>query len=461
MSDLIKKLKADLAAAVAKAKEITAEIPKKTGKDADDLNVLLAETITAAKGIRQQIEDQQFLETNDAWLNEPEPKAKPKSKGVTGDDDDEGYPSDFIRSRNLKAFTSGTRVERERKAYRFGQYVLASVLGNEKAFQWCVDHGIKMCYEVGDEGLRQVKTMKESINTTGGFLVPVEFDSELIDLRETFGVFRQNARVVTMTAEKLQRSRRVSGLTAYFAGEATAVTESEKGWDQIELSAKKLLTYTRISSELSEDATIDMADDLMMESGYAFSAKEDDCGFNGDASSPFGGILGLRQRLVDVYTTGGGVGLVVGAGASYSALTLANFNSVVGSLPEFAERPDTAWYVSKFFWGSVMQRLALAAGGATAEEIEGKRRRTFLGYPVIVSQKMPKTSASAQVCCLFGSLRLSSDFGDRRRASLSMSEHRHHDTDEIGVKGRQRFDILNHSVGDTTDAGPVVGLITA
>ena len=32
------------------------------------------------------------------------------------------------------------------------------------------------------------------------------------------------------------------------------------------------------------------------------------------------------------------------------------------------------------------------------------------------------------------------------------------DTDQIGVRGTARFDIVNHDVGDTTNAGPIVAL---
>lgn len=459
MKEKIAAMKAQLAAMVAKSKEMLTEAEKKP--DDGELQKLLSQTITDCKKLRDQIADLEALNEMDAFANEP--ASKPKTAGIIGANDGEGYPeSDFIKTRNLKHFKEGTRIERERKAYAFGQYALASVRGDVKAAQWLLDRGFKIRQERGESGgLTEIKTMKETVNISGGFLVPTQFDQELIDLRETFGVFRQHARVKTMTSDKLLRSRRTSGLTAYFAAEAGSATESEKNWDQVELSAKKLMTYTRFSSELAEDAILDIADDLMGEIGYAFANKEDECGFNGTGASTYGGIVGVRQSLLDVYTTSGGVGLVVGSGSSYSALTLADFDKVMGSLPEFAERPDTAWYVSKFFWGSVMSRLLRAAGGTTSEELEDGRRRVFNGYPVIVSQVMPKVTASAQVCALFGSLSLAADFGDRRRTTISASGHRYHDTDEIGVLGTGRFDIKVHSVGNTTDAGPIVGLITA
>jgi HK97 family phage major capsid protein len=59
----------------------------------------------------------------------------------------------------------------------------------------------------------------------------------------------------------------------------------------------------------------------------------------------------------------------------------------------------------------------------------------------------------------FGDLSKSSALGDRRRLRIFRSEHRFMDTDQIGITGTERFDIVNHDVGSTTAAGPIVALI--
>ena len=102
--------------------------------------------------------------------------------------------------------------------------------------------------------------------------------------------------------------------------------------------------------------------------------------------------------------------------------------------------------------------------------------KTFLGYPVIVSQVMPKTSAVNQVACLFGNLRMAASLGDRRMTTIQMSEHALNafEQDEVVIRGTERFDIVVHDVGDPVAgegtpksaiagnvAGPIVGLVTA
>jgi len=119
-----------------------------------------------------------------------------------------------VRTGSLKGYT------RERfgddylkRAYSFGRMVYAH-LGHEQSRQWCNDHGIDL------------RVHTEGTNWQGGVLVLDQFDSDLIRLVESYGVFRQFARVVPMMSDVMQRDRRTGGLTAYAVGEDSAGTES-------------------------------------------------------------------------------------------------------------------------------------------------------------------------------------------------------------------------------------------
>ena len=65
-------------------------------------------------------------------------------------------------------------------------------------------------------------------------------DAAIIDLREQYGVFRQNTRVVRMGSDTLTIPRRASGLTGYFVGEAASITESTGTFDQVSLIREKI-----------------------------------------------------------------------------------------------------------------------------------------------------------------------------------------------------------------------------
>lgn len=348
-------------------------------------------------------------------------------------------------------------------AYRMGQFFLACY-GLEGSQKYCAENGIP---------IMAAEPHKGSDNDRGGVFVPDEWDNLMIDLRERFSVFRNRARLVPMMRDTKKRRRRVTGLTANFVGEGKAIPTSRRKNDFVQLVAKKLGVLTTYTNELSEDAVISIADDLAGEIAYAFAKKEDECGFNGDGSSTFGGIEGVRTKIMGLSATRADIaGLVVGSGNNWGALVLSDFTKVIGRLPEFADTAEVGWYCHKTFFGEVMQKLIYAAGGSTAE-IEDGTKRSFLGYPVHVTQTFPKTTGADQLCAAFGDLSMCADYGDRGEMAIQFSEDATVDgvsvfeTDEVAIRGTERFDINVHSVGNATavdddkEPGPVVAIATA
>jgi HK97 family phage major capsid protein len=301
----------------------------------------------------------------------------------------------------------------------------------------------------------------ESVNSAGGFLVPDEFESSLISLRERYGVFRRNAKIVPMTSDTKRMPRRKSTLTAYAIGEAAPGTESQQVFDQVNLVAQKFMVLTTASNELNEDAIVNLGDDIANEIAYAFALKEDECGFTGTGTSTFGGIVGVTQSLLDVDSSVANVkGLFDATGSTWAAVTIADINSLMAALPAYADSPACKWYCSKAFYHNVMERLAYAAGGVTARDIkDGSAAPNFFGYPVEFTQVMPRATATG-VSLLFGDLSMAAYFGDRRQTSIAFSDSALNafEQDEIAVRGTERFDIKVANVGDTVEAGPIVGL---
>jgi HK97 family phage major capsid protein len=300
------------------------------------------------------------------------------------------------------------------------------------------------------------------VNSAGGFLVPDEFESSLISLRERYGVFRRNAKIVPMTSDTKRMPRRKSTLTAYAIGEAAPGTESQQVFDQVNLVAQKFMVLTTASNELNEDAIVNLGDDIANEIAYAFALKEDECGFTGTGTSTFGGIVGVEQALIDVDGTIANIkGLFDPTATTWATLTLADLNNTMALLPAYADSPNCKWYCSKPFYHNVLERLAYAAGGVTAREIkDGVATPVFFGYPVEFTQVMDRTSTTSSIPVLFGDLSMAAYFGDRRQTSIAFSDSALNafEQDEIAVRGTERFDIKVANVGDTTEAGPIVGL---
>ncbi len=370
----------------------------------------------------------------------------------------------FGRLQNFRGTKNG--MEPEQRAYRFGSWMLHRL---------SQDMPNRFRFTDASEFVRR---NMGAVTTTDGsgyhFIIPEEFGVDLIDLRETYGIARQLLKMVPMDSDTRTDPRRQSGLTAYFTAEGAAGTESSKAWNDVRLTAKDLMVISRYTSQVSADSVISVGDDLAGEISYAFATKEDQCAFNGDGTSTYGGIMGIRNRLRDIDGAGtDSAGLVTQATSNtWASMTLADFNTTVGKLPQFADQAgnsDCSWVCSKAFYNTVMLRLELAAGGNTVMEIANTGRNPrplFMNYPVTFSQVFPIVTATTGVMATLGNYRMGASFGDRQQDKIDFSEHATiggenvFERNQIAIRGTERFDINIHDVGDATNPGPIVGLQT-
>jgi HK97 family phage major capsid protein len=345
----------------------------------------------------------------------------------------------------LKAFTG---PHAERSAYLAGQFFLATLFRNSRAAQWCQQFGVATSFQAA---------LSEGADSSGGFLVPGEVEQAIIDLRETYGVFRRRAQIVPMGRDTKTQPIRNSGVTAAWVGENDEITASDKAWRQLNLVARKLAALTRYSTELGEDATISIGDDLTKEFAYAFAVAEDQAGFIGDGTSTYGHQTGIRNALA-----AGSIHTAVAGNTAFSTLDMDDFEAVCGKLPELPGI-QPAWYISKPGYWNSMVRLMAAQGGTTWEKTAtGQVVPMFLGYPVEYTHVLP-TALTAQVStqlCYFGDLAMGAMLGNRRGLTIQISDQRYFEFDQIGIKGCERVNVVVHSTGDASNPGCIVALKT-
>lgn len=380
-------------------------------------------------------------------------------------DTDPDKPADVTRNEKVAATYSRVGALRafkgpdaKEKAFRSGQWIRAAVFGDQKAAIWCENYGMG----------RVLGALGTGSNTDGGNLVPEELSQTIIDLREQYGVYRRNTRVVPMGRDTMMIPRRLSGVSIGPVGEnpSSGISQSNPTWSQVRLTAKKAGGLTLMSTEVAEDAVIDLADWVAQEFGYAFALYEDQCGFIGDGTSTYMGIRGLGN----LFTTTGGVGGAQLVGAvdaasghdTFAEIDTADIAKLMAALPDYVMSPK--FYCSKVCAELVFGRIQAGAGGNNTQTLsDGKVGRQYLGYPIEICQVLPSatTDLSDLPMFYFGDLSLSSTMGDRRDVRIFPSEHRYMDTDQIGIRGTARFDINNHDVGDTTtgSAGPIVAMV--
>jgi HK97 family phage major capsid protein len=349
---------------------------------------------------------------------------------------------------SLRAFNDGP--EAVESAYRCGRWLRAHIFKNAEDLRWCKDHGVES------------RAMGEGSNSSGGALVPEEFAARVIRLVENYGTFAaSNVEKVTMTRDTLVIPKRVTGTSAYFVGEGTAVNESEPTYSNVQLIAKKLAVGTRMSSEIVEDALVSIADAVALEFSTSLALKQDMCGWLGDGTSGFGGIHGVVPKINDGTHTA--AVQTAGTGATgFESLTVTDFIKLIGKMPLYA-RQGAAFYISPAGFAASMARLRYAAGGNTVEQVGGGVNEQFLGYPVNLVHVMDGQLGAdpSKVKVLFANLGLSSIYARRRDFSVKLYDQVYATTDQLLLQGSLRFDINHHSLGDNTTAGPVIALKTA
>ena len=214
----------------------------------------------------------------------------------------------------------------------------------------------------------------------------------------------------------------------------------------METAQHKLAILARASSELFEDSAPDLGEFLTSEIGYAFATKEDDCGFNGDGTSTYGGMTGLSAKLT-------GLKSAVAAASGHNtflALDGTDIANVMAGVLATAI-PGAAWYTSAIGYAQTMCRLAGASGGLVSTQLpDGTISAHYLGFPVRFSGKLPNqtTSLAGSAMLFFGNLRMSSLLVERRQQTiLAFSADRSLDTDQILIRGVQRCDLLKSHRG--------------
>jgi HK97 family phage major capsid protein len=344
------------------------------------------------------------------------------------------------------------------KYERSAKWLLATIYGKEAAAQWCRANSIPI-----------VKAASEGIGQSGGYLVPADLQNAILDLRELYGAFRRRARVVPMVSDHTQVPRHAGGstaggglansTTAYFPGENNAPTETQSAVDGLSLTAKKVAALVRTSSEADEDTASGIVDYVANEIAWAFAAKEDDCAFNGDGTAQYAKMIGLSQIVLDGKHN---AAKITAASGHNTFLTLdgTDLGNLMKAIRASA-MPNASWFCSVTAFAQTFCRLTAGSGYLETRVVDGISTPFYLGFPVILTQKLPliATSLTSQVMMAFGDMYAAGVLGERRGVTIARSEERYMDSDQIGILGTERFHAVIHDVGDNTAVGAIAALV--
>ena len=146
--------------------------------------------------------------------------------------------------------------------------------------------------------------LSEGVDANGGYLVPEEFERQIVTALETENVMRSLCKVITTANE---RKIPIAGThsSAQWTAENAAYTESNPTFDQKTIDAYKLTDLIKVSIELLDDSAFPLEPYIAQEFARAFGIAEEEAFCTGDGSGKPTGLFTANGGTVGVTSAGG------------------------------------------------------------------------------------------------------------------------------------------------------------
>lgn len=241
--------------------------------------------------------------------------------------------------------------------------------------QGVIDAGIHNALQVGTD-------------SEGGYIVPEEFDTMLVEVLQDINEIRQFANVITTGSDRNIPIESSFGAATWTAEEA-AYTEDDPAFGRSVLSAYKLAKIIKVSEELVQDSFFDLFAYIARAFGKSFGIAEESAFVNGDGSGkPTGIIQG---------TTGNNT-----AAAATTAITADELIDVQHALSR-PYRRNATWLMNDST-AKLIRKLKDADNQYLWQPgLQAGQPDMLLGRPIVASTAMPAAAASA-VSVVFGDL---------------------------------------------------------
>lgn len=223
--------------------------------------------------------------------------------------------------------------------------------------------------------------MEEGTPSTGGYLVPIEFDKNLVKALKHENVIRSISKVIT-TAAPHRINIALTDVSADWVAESGVFTPSTPTFNQLSLDAFTLRAAALVSEELLQDSMFDLEDYLVSNFALAFAAKEEQAFCVGTGEGQPTGIFTSK---------GGDVGITTAGATDIKADELIDLTY---SLKEGYRK--SAIFVLNSATLAGIRKLKDGNGVYMWQpSLQADQPDRLLGFPVYVSQYAPTIAANA------------------------------------------------------------------
>lgn len=139
--------------------------------------------------------------------------------------------------------------------------------------------------------------LQEGVDTDGGYLVPEEYDSRLIDVLNEECIMRNLGTKITTSGER-KINIAATKPAASWIEEGGALSFGDATFDQIIMDAYKLHVAIKVTEELLYDSAFNLESYIIQQFGKAIANAEEDAFLNGDGNHKPTGLLATAQTGV-------------------------------------------------------------------------------------------------------------------------------------------------------------------
>lgn len=266
--------------------------------------------------------------------------------------------------------------------------------------------------------------LSESPDQDGGYLVPEEFERQIIAGLDEMNVVRSLAKVITTNNDR-KIPIAVGHSVATWTAENAAFTESNPTFGQKQIDAYKLTDLLRISVELLQDAAFDLESYIAEEIARAFGIAEEQAFCVG---------TGIGQPT-GIFTANGGEVGVTAAGTG--AITLEEVISLVYALKSPYRK--NAKFLMNDATVAMVRKLKDGNGAYLWQpSVQAGQPDKLLGYDLYTSPYVPTVEAGAYTMA-FGDFR-NYWIGDRAGRTVQRLNELYATNGQIGYVATERVD---------------------
>ena len=266
--------------------------------------------------------------------------------------------------------------------------------------------------------------LSESVDADGGYLVPEEFENQIIVGLDEANVIRSLAKVIT-THHDRKIPIAVGHSTATWTAENAAFTESNPTFGQKQIDAFKLTDLIRVSVELLQDAAFPLEQYIANEFARAFGIAEEQAFCVG---------TGVNQPTGIFTASGGAVGVT---SASATAITVDEIISLVYALKSPYCR--NAKFLMNDATVSLLRKLKDNNGAYLWQpSVQAGQPDKLLGYDLYTSPYVPTVEAGA-FAIAFGDFQ-NYWIGDRAGRTVQRLNELYATNGQVGYVATERVD---------------------